>query len=85
MNITQYYEREFLEDLKLLNCLKPDIVLRVTEHVPEIIGFIQKLVDLKKAYVAESGSVYFDTQNFQIRSFFEQVQPNIDTDIKGKF
>lgn len=82
MEITQYYENEFLEDLDLLNCKKPDIVLRVTQHVPEIIQFIKQLVDSKKAYSVESGSVYFNTQTFKIKSFFDQIEADTQVDSK---
>ncbi|CAF0712396.1 unnamed protein product [Brachionus calyciflorus] len=74
LEITKFYENEFLEDLQLLNCKKPDLVLRVTDHVPEIVKFIQRLIDTKKAYVTQSGSVYFNTQVFKIKSFFEQIE-----------
>lgn len=68
--ISRFYEKEFFEDLSLLNCDKPSIVLRVTEHIPEIIQFIQKLIDKGQAYSTESGSVYFRTRQFKIKSFF---------------
>lgn len=83
MDITKFYENEFLDDLRNLNCTKPNIILRVTEHVPEILKFIQRLVDLEKAYVTKSGCVYFDTQNYHIKSFFSQVQPDTESGSKG--
>lgn len=69
-DISRFYEKEFFEDLNLLNCERPSIVLRVTQHIPEIIQFIQKLVSEGRAYSAKSGSVYFRTQDFKIKSFF---------------
>lgn len=52
-------EDDFFRDMDALNVLRPDTVLRVTEHIPEIIAYISKLVELKSAYVADDG-VYFD-------------------------
>lgn len=52
-------EDDFFRDMDALNVLRPDTVLRVTEHIPEIITYITKLVELKSAYVANDG-VYFD-------------------------
>ena len=72
-----------MDDLQLLNCKRPDIILRVTQHVPEIIKFIEQLIRAKRAYVTPSGSVYFNTLVFKIKSFFEQVEAETQTDSKG--
>lgn len=58
--VSRQYEKEFWDDLFRLNIPKPDLVLRVTEHIPLILDFIRKLVDDKVAYVATDNSVYFD-------------------------
>ena len=58
------YEREFVEDMATLSVPLPDLVTRVSEFIPEIIAFIQGLVDKKIAY-ASNGSVYFSTTGFQ--------------------
>eukprot|EP01032_Pedospumella_encystans_P027830 gene27830-31440_t len=52
-------EDDFFRDMDSLNVLRPDTVLRVTEHIPEIIAYITRLIDLKSAYVTTDG-VYFD-------------------------
>lgn len=44
---------------------KPCALLRVTEHIPEIIQFVQQILKNGHAYVAPSGSVYFDTKGFK--------------------
>jgi cysteinyl-tRNA synthetase len=77
------YEKEFFEDLKSLNCQRPPIVLRVTKHIPEIIKFILELVKADRAYVVESGSVYFNTQKFTIKSLYEPSQSETASDSKG--
>lgn len=57
------FEDEFFRDMKSLNILDPDILTRVSEYVPKIVIFIQKIID--NAYAYESnGSVYFDTVKF---------------------
>ena len=52
-------EDDFFKDMDRLNVLRPDAVLRVTEHIPDIIAYITRLVELGSAYVTEDG-VYFD-------------------------
>ncbi|GLC35821.1 hypothetical protein PLESTB_000497800 [Pleodorina starrii] len=58
------YEREFLEDMDALGCRRPDVMTRVSEYIPEIIAYVQRILDNEMSYVC-NGSVYFDTQNFR--------------------
>jgi cysteinyl-tRNA synthetase len=62
----RYYESLFWKDMQELNVELPDIITRVSEYIPEVIEFIQGIIQNGYAYVSE-GSVYFDTQVF---SFF---------------
>lgn len=41
----------------------PDTLTRVTEYVPEIVAFVEKIIQNGYGYEAE-GSVYFDTKAF---------------------
>ncbi|HYG35647.1 MAG TPA: cysteine--tRNA ligase, partial [Clostridia bacterium] len=41
---TGKYEAAFLDDLKALNCRMPHQTPRATEHIPQIIALIEKLV-----------------------------------------
>jgi cysteinyl-tRNA synthetase len=61
--IVDTYTKDYLEMLKKLR-IKIDIHPRVTEHINDIIEFIQGLIDKGYAYVAPSGSVYFDVEKY---------------------
>jgi cysteinyl-tRNA synthetase len=41
----------------------PDTLTRVTEYVPEIVTFVERIVQNGYAYQVD-GSVYFDTETF---------------------
>jgi cysteinyl-tRNA synthetase len=58
------YEQEFNEDMTMLGVQLPDIVTRVSEYVPEIVAYIQVLIDKGIAYES-NGSVYFSVAKFQ--------------------
>lgn len=62
-SLPKKYEKEFLEDMRDLNILDPDILTRVSEFVPQIVKFIEKVIDNGYAYQS-NGSVYFDTVEF---------------------
>ncbi|KAG8522564.1 Cysteine--tRNA ligase, cytoplasmic, partial [Galemys pyrenaicus] len=61
--LPQFWEAEFHKDMAALNVLPPDVLTRVSEYVPEIVDFVQKIVDNGYAY-SSNGSVYFDTAKF---------------------
>lgn len=61
--IADRYIAAFHEDMKSLNCLSPVYEPCVTDHIPEIIQFITRLIEAGKAYVSE-GDVYFDIAQF---------------------
>lgn len=63
-DLTQNMEALFLNDMDNLNVLRPDVITRVTEYMPQIAQFVERLVDKGFAYEAE-GSVYFDIGAFE--------------------
>ncbi|KAG8424874.1 cysteinyl-tRNA synthetase, variant 2 [Metarhizium acridum] len=63
-DLTKRMEAVFLEDMDNLNVLRPDVITRVTEYMPQIAKFVEQIVDKGFAYEAE-GSVYFDIAAFQ--------------------
>ena len=63
--LTKNYEMRFMEDIRALNCLDPDIIPRVTEYGPQIVQFIEKIQENGFAYKTSDGSVYFDVQAFE--------------------
>lgn len=56
--IARFWEKEYFDDLKRLNILKPDFSPRASEHIQEIIEFIKVLIKKNYAYVV-GGNVYF--------------------------
>jgi len=59
------FETAFLDDLKALGCREPHQKPRATEHIPEIIALIEKLVARGVAYKAADGSVYFSIDKYR--------------------
>lgn len=61
--IAKFYEDAFFEDCRKLNVKRPNVVCRATEHIDDMIKFIQKLEG--KGFTYESnGNVYFEIDKF---------------------
>jgi cysteinyl-tRNA synthetase len=60
---TAKYEKAFLEDAAMLGIEQPTLV-RATEHIPEMVEFVAKLVEKGLAYRADDGSYYFRIAKF---------------------
>lgn len=62
-DLARHWESKFHEDMDSLNILRPHVLTRVSEYVPEIIDYIQKIIKNGMAYES-NGSVYFDVNAF---------------------
>jgi len=56
---TSYWTDKFHEDSEALNIIAPHQEPKATEHIPQQIGLIEKLIEKDLAYAAGDGSVYF--------------------------
>lgn len=61
--IAEYYTSVFMEDLKKLNIGKPELIVKATDHIEEMINYVKTLQDKGYAYEIEDG-IYFDIGKF---------------------
>jgi len=61
---TEKYKKAFLEDLKKLNIEIPEVLPCATEHIPEMVSMIKKLIKKGYAYKTEDG-IYFSIKKFK--------------------
>lgn len=61
--VSEKYIGEYYKDAAALNVRKADVHPRVSEHIDDIIAFVQTLIDKGFAYEAD-GDVYFSTRKF---------------------
>ena len=62
-DVARHYVRQVIADMRSLNLDRADVYPRVSEHVPEIISLVERLVEGGHAYEVD-GSVYFDVTSF---------------------
>ena len=73
------YEKEYFEDMTSLGIKEPDVLTRVTEYVPQIVDFIQKIIDKGLAYESK-GSVYLSIDAFKEAGHdYRKLVPGVDT------
>jgi len=60
--LSQRYAQAYFEDMAALNNLEPTITPYATQHIPEMINMIERLIAKDHAYVAE-GNVLFAVQS----------------------
>ncbi|QIO23506.1 cysteine--tRNA ligase [Haloarcula sp. JP-L23] len=63
-DVARHYIQQVIEDMRSLNLDRAEVYPRVSEHVPEIISLVERLVESGHAYEA-NGSVYFDVTSFE--------------------
>ena len=61
---TRTYKDAFFADLKKLNIQPAEVYPAATDHIPEMIALVEKLVEKGVAYRSEDGSVYFAVTKF---------------------
>ena len=57
--IAAYYTKLFMDDLAKLNVETPEVVCKATDHIEEMIKYVQKLLENGYAYET-STAIYFD-------------------------
>ncbi|KAJ4850009.1 hypothetical protein Tsubulata_016245 [Turnera subulata] len=62
--LSRRYCEEFLHDMELLHCLLPSVQPRVSDHMPQIIDMIKRILDNGCAYAVD-GDVYFSVDKFR--------------------
>jgi cysteinyl-tRNA synthetase len=70
--VAEFYTRDFLDGMKTLNMLQPDLLVKATEHIQDQIELIQKLETKGYTYVIDDG-VYYDTAKFPRYAEFAQL------------
>ena len=59
LEIAEFYTKKFLKDLKDLNIDMPEIICKATDHINDMLEFVEEL--MRKGYAYErSTAIYFD-------------------------
>lgn len=78
--IAEHYTKVFFEDLEKLNIGKPEIIAKATEHIDDMIKYVEKLVEKGYAYETSDG-IYYDISKFP--KYGQLSRLNLDEQIAG--
>ena len=73
--LTDFFERAFMEDVSTLNIQKAEFYPRATDNIPEMVVLIKRLMNKGYAYKAEDGSVYFRVSKFKRYGRLSGIKP----------
>ena len=62
--IAAKYTEQYLRDVAEMNILPPHVTPKATDHIPEMLHLIEKLIENGLAYVSD-GNVYYDVSRFE--------------------
>jgi len=63
-DFTARYKKAFFDDIAVLNIERAEYYPAATDHIPEMIELIKKLMEKGYAYKSQDGSVYFAVSKF---------------------
>jgi cysteinyl-tRNA synthetase len=63
LEIADYYTKAFFNDTDRMNIVRPTVVCKATDHIPEMIALIEKIEKNGFTYFA-GGNLYFDISRF---------------------
>lgn len=58
--LSEHFEYEFFEDMNKLNIREPYLRCKVTDYVPQIIQFIERLIAKNDGYVTKDGMIFIN-------------------------
>lgn len=71
---TERFIKAFFEDIEALNIEKADYYPKATEHIPEMVALVKKLLEKGYAYRGEDNSVYFAISKFKDYGKLARIQ-----------
>ena len=80
LEIAEHYTKLFFDDLKALNIETPEIISKATEHIKEMIEYVEILLEKGYAY-RTSNTIYFDISKLDKYGVLSNI--NIDDQISG--
>ncbi len=70
--VAEYYSNIFLQDIKALNLVQPDVIARATDYIEQDKALVDKLIEKGYTYETKDG-IYFDTSKLPTYADFARL------------
>ncbi len=74
--LAQRWIARFLEDAATLRMTRPDVLPRATEHVPEMVALVERLLEAGHAYRTDDGSIFFRIASWPAYGQLARLDPS---------
>ena len=74
--LTASHEAAFLEDLRRLRMMTPDVLPRATAHIEEMVALIETLLEKGHAYRTDDGSIFFRIASWPAYGRLARLDPS---------
>jgi cysteinyl-tRNA synthetase len=74
-DIAEFYTKKFMENIRDLNILAPDVMPKATGHIPQMVAMVQELERKGLTYRTKDG-MYYDTTKFPSYAAFARLDPD---------
>jgi cysteinyl-tRNA synthetase len=73
--LAERYRRMLVEDGRTLRMTEPDVMPLATEHIPEMVELIERLLEKGHAYRADDGSIFFRISSWPAYGVLARLDP----------
>ncbi|MBN2189277.1 MAG: cysteine--tRNA ligase [Chitinispirillaceae bacterium] len=73
--IAEFYTKKFMENIRDLNILVPDVMPKATVHIPQMVAMVRELERRGFTYRTGDG-IYYDTSKFPSYAAFARLDPD---------
>jgi cysteinyl-tRNA synthetase len=74
--LTERWTDQFLRDADALRMTPPDVLPRATQHIPQIVELVQRLLDRGHAYRTPDGSIFFRIASWPKYGRLARLEPD---------
>src|SRR4249919_3328376 len=74
--LTARYQAAFLDDMRRLRVMTPDVLPRATEHIEAMVELIETLLERGHAYRTDDGSIFFRIASWPAYGRLARLDPD---------
>ena len=74
--LAERYASGFLADARTLRMTTPDVLPRATEHIPEMVALVERLLERGHAYRTDDGSIFFRIGSWPAYGRLARLEPD---------